>query len=547
MSKTKSRPRHGRTRVGLAIGAAALVAVGTAQAPAYAAIAPATATPSAGPELQDTPIQVSSTTAFLAGVSNPHVTFSIPACQTTYNTTAQTATPTPNSGITTSVGNVIGGAARKQSDTRLAVTVPADVQTNAVNNALQKWNVCVYASNATNAEQIAVASYSVGAPAGLLGVTPRSGPATGGNTVTITGSSLPTTVGTTGIISASVDGMPITGLKSISSSAFSGVMPAHSPGRNLTVAVTTNVGTVYLKNGYNYENGASVTPNTSPSSAGIVDISVTGSNFLTPTFTAGATTLAASGHVFLVAGEYNPGDTLTVDTYRDNPPVAECTDVLVFSNSELICRLQLWQRLTATTGVIGAATTRSITNATTGTGTTNLVSTTANFTSADVGRLVSDAGDVNITAGTYIVSVTSPTTAVMSAVGKAASSSATVVIGGDRLAVNTTTATATTITAPAATFFQRDVGRRIAVAGATASTGTVITAVNNDGTVATLSRALGSPGSITSVQVLGESVVPDGAYVVTVVNSGALSANADTVNYQQSVVSSDSTFTVANY
>jgi hypothetical protein len=546
MSKTKSRPWRQRTRVGLAIGAAALVAVGTAQAPAYAAIAPATATPSAGPELQDTPIQVSSSTAFLAGVSNPHVTFSIPTCQTTYNATASTPTATPGSGITTTVGNIIAGAARKQSDTRLAVTVPADVQTNAANNALQRWNVCVYASNTTGAEQIGVAAYSVGGPATVIGVTPRSGPAVGGNTVTITGSALPTTIGTAGIISATVDGVPLTGLRSISSSAFSGVMPAHSPARNQTVAVTTNVGTVYLKNGYNYELGASVTPNTSPSSAGIVDISVTGSNFLTPTFTAGAASDAASGHVYLVNGEYNPADA-NADSARDNPPVAECTDVLVFSNTELICRLQLWQKLVAA-GTIDTATTRSIANATTNTGTTNLVATGANFTQSDVGKLVSDAGDVNITAGTYIVSVTSPTTAVMSVAGKANSVAATVVIGGSRPAVvSGVTATATTITGPAATFFQRDVGRRVTLTGVTVSPGTVITAVNGDGTIATVSRAIPTPGSVTGVQVMGESVVPNGAYVVTVVSSGALGAQADTVNYQQSVVSSDSTFTVANY
>ena len=48
--------------------------------------------------------------------------------------------------------------------------------------------------------------------------------------------------------------------------------------------------------------------------------------------------------------------------------------------------------------------------------------------------------------------------------------------------------------------------------------------------------------------VWGASNVPDGAYVVTVVNNGLDDAKTlDPNNYSQSVVSSASTFTVANY
>ena len=111
-----------------------------------------------------------------------------------------------------------------------------------------------------------MASYTVGAAAAVTDASPSSGATAGGNTVTFSGSGLPATVGTTGIISATIDGVPLTGLKAISDTAFSGVMPAHSAENNLTLQVNTNVGTAYLKNAYTYENGLSVTPNTAPSS-----------------------------------------------------------------------------------------------------------------------------------------------------------------------------------------------------------------------------------------------------------------------------------------
>jgi hypothetical protein len=325
-------------------------------------------------------------------------------------------------------------------------------------------------------------------------------------------------------------------------------MPAHSADKNLTLQLNTAIGTAYLKNAYTYQNGLAVTPNTAPSDKGIVDISVTGSNLLTPLFTVGAASTAASGHVYLVEGTYNPAPDATTPANKANGPVAECTDTLVFSNTEMVCRLQLWQRLTAA-GVIAGADTRTSADVTvTSTSDGIITSPTAAFTSEDVGKLIAGNDTTKIAANTFIKSVTSPTTAVMSTNGVATGVVTTTTIGGDRPAITAVSNTTTSITAAAASFTNSDVGRRVTIAGtATIPAGTVITGVDGTGATATLSQPI-TAGTLTSVTVKGAAKVPDGAYVVTVVNNGALNAKAtDPNNYEQSVVSSASTFTVANY
>jgi hypothetical protein len=551
MSKSRSSTARRLCRAGLATGVAvaAVAATTFTSTPAYAAIATVVASPASGPEATLTPIQLTSATAFLSGITSPQVTFSIAACQTTYNSTASTP-----AAATASTGNVVAGAARKLSDFKVAVTVPITVVTEQAANAAQKWNVCIYASSATSpaAAQIGVASYTVGAAAAVSAASPSSGATAGGNTVTFSGTGLPATVGTTGIISATIDGVPLTGLKAISDTAFSGIMPAHSAEKNLTLQVNTNVGTAYLKNAYTYENGLSVTPNTAPSFKGIIDISVIGSNLLTPTFTAGTASDTAGGHVYLVEGKYDPAPDATTPANKANGPVAECTDILVFSNTELVCRLQLWQRLTPAGG-FEAATTRVILNDVDVEGTLNgnITSPTANFTPQDVGKLIKGADTTVIKANTFIKSVTSPTAAVMSQVGQSTGTVATATIGGDRVAT-VLSMTGSTITAAAGTFSTGEVGRRIDITAGLADVplGTVITSVDSTGATAVVSQPAITTGGTTAtgVTIYGASDVPDGAYVVTVVNSGLDDAETlDPNNYSQSVVSSGSTFTVANY
>lgn len=546
MSKTKSTPRGRLRRAGLAVGAAATVlGAGIMAPPANAATVTVTLSPAAGPEATATPTVISATTEWLTGLTQPIVTFNMAACPTTYTTAAQTAAAVSS----TTVGNVIVTNARKLSNTRLAVTVPVGVIAFGT-AASQKFNTCVYASSTTDSELVGKGFYTAGAPSSVSKVTPGVGPTTGGHTITISGTGLPTTISATGIISASIDGIPLTGLKAVSSSAFTAVTPAHSATRDLTLQVNTATGTLYLEDAYDYQSGIAVTPNTAPSKAGFVDVSVTGTGFLDPTFSDTGTTNDTNGHVYLVPGIY---DTSTAGN-KTNGQIAECTDVLVFSANELVCRLQLFSRMdNGSANAFAAADTRSVTDAvTTGTASSPvLTSATAEFSADDVGKLVAQAGNTNVLAGSYIVSVDSATQVTLSQNAATAATGLTVVIGGDRPEVVLTAAAAIGATTVSKTtdntFFQRDVGRRITVTGGsgTLPAGTIITAVSANGQTATISRPVAGD-TVTEVTVMGEAEVVDGSYILTVVDRGDVSAAAD-AGVAASVVSSSSTFTVADY
>lgn len=551
MSKSKSIPRARLRRAGLAVGAAAtLFGAGVMAPPAHAATVSVTVNPQAGPEATATPITIDATTSFLNGLTAPVVTFSIPACQSVYNTAASTATSGSN---TTTAGNRIVTETRILSTTRLAVTVPVTVTTEQTNNAIQRWNVCVFASATANSELIGRGTYSVGAPPTLISVSPEIGPATGGNTVTIVGTNLPSA-----ITSATVDGIPLTGIKPISSSAFTAVMPAHDSENDLELAVTTATGTVYLQDAYSFQNGISVTPNTASNDQGVVDVAVSGSNFRELTFATG-TPNDTNAHVYLVEGDYNEADDSGDKTL---PQTAECVDVMVFSDDELICRLLLWQALDpdAAAAVATPTETRNTSAdvATTGTNANAIItSASANFTQEDVGKAVVQSGNTNIAAGSYIVSVTDEQTAVLNknTVIATGGSPATATIGGTRVVASAGVNGQSTMTASVDdAFSQYDVGRGITVTGnsATVPQGTVILSVSDDGRTATLSRPT-TGGAATSASVLGETRVPNGAYVFTVVSDGSVDAAAthaaDTppTEYHESIVSSTSTFTVADY
>jgi hypothetical protein len=535
MTNATASHRGRLARAGLAIGAATATALAASSVtPAFAAAATITTTPSAGPTGVATPITVSAATPYLYGVTSPVVIFSVVACPATY--------AAPSGAPTATTGGILVSDVRKVTDSMLAVTAPTTV-VNATTATLQKYNVCVYSSATALADNVGKGTYTVGTAPVVQAISPNSGPAGGGNTVVITGTAFPTTVGPTGIISASIDGVPLTDLKSVSNTAFSATMPAHSSGRNLTLQVNTAVGTVYLQNTYSYQSGISVTPNTAPASKGPIDVAVSGTNLLTPTFAAGAST-TATGHVYLTKGVYDP----TNNAGKTNPPVAECTDVLVFSNTDMICRMQLWQRLVAADGTIDAADTRSVTDAVTTASSAVVTSATANFTQADVGLPIVETGNAHIAASTTILSVQSPTTATMSANSAGAGSAITAVIGGDRAAISTLTNTvgSNSVSSATADFLPSDVGRTVTATGGNLPAGTIVTAVASDKKSVTLSRPSATT-VITALAIKGPARVPDGAYIASLVSNGAVDANTTDGSYSQSVVSSSSTFTVANY
>ncbi len=365
MSKTKSSVRSRLVRAGIATVAATATVTAATISPAFAAVVPLTLSSATGPSgatANTMTITASSSTAWLTGVTAPITTYSLPTCQQTYNTVAQTAVaPT-----TATSGNVLQANATdtvKISNTKATMSLPSLILSPSTATTT-KYNVCVYASSTTGDPLIGTSSYSV-APAATLAntntITPSSGPALGGSTITVTGTGFPTTAAQ---ISATLGGVALTNITPISTTSFTAVTPYRASG-TVALAVTTPAGTVTKQSAFTYSNGIVISPNTASSttatSTNPVYVDVLGSNFLAMNFgsytaatDAGAGSATANSQVFLVDGAYTAGTTTLTYT---NGPIARCTGVIVISDSELICQLNLLTgKLVNTTGASAGAT-----------------------------------------------------------------------------------------------------------------------------------------------------------------------------------------------
>jgi hypothetical protein len=220
--------------------------------------------------------------------------------------------------------------------------------------------------------------------------------------------------------------------------------------------------------------------------------------------------------------------------------------VLVISDNELICSLNLTAALNAAGAAVVANGYHSGTAALTASN--NIVTlATGTFTQADVGKVIEQSGNTDIPANTTIAAVLSPTTAVMSANANntvAANAAITVAIGYQSGSIPATGANlGTTLTGSTGAFTQADVGRY--VTGTNVGTNAVVVSVNDTGTTATLSVPNG--GSVTSVTLSSGNPVPDGAYNLTVVSNAANNAALTDNTYSQTILSSESVFTVAPF
>jgi hypothetical protein len=359
MSKTQPTHRTRLIRAGIATVAATASLAATTISPAYAAAVALTLSSATGPSgSSTTTITASASTPWLTGITAPVVTLSLPACQTTYNTTASTAV-TPTSA---SVGNVLGGVATKISNTKAAILLPS-LLVMPTTASTTKYNVCVYTGNTTSDTLIGSGNYSVAAASTVSSVLPASGPALGGSQITVTGTSFPTTAGS---ITATLGGTPLTNVTPISTTSFTAVTPYH-PSGSAAIGVTTAAGTVTLQNAFTYSNGIVISPNTASSavatSTNPVYVDVLGSSFLAMTFSASytnsTTPVVGTGalnkaQVFLVKGAYS-ANTAAATTYT-NGPQARCASVVVISDTELICSLDLATgAITASTGVAASS------------------------------------------------------------------------------------------------------------------------------------------------------------------------------------------------
>ncbi|WP_189113603.1 IPT/TIG domain-containing protein [Pilimelia terevasa] len=537
------------SRPGLAIGAAALLVVGLS-APAMAASVPMTLSAPSGPSQGGNTLTGTTTTAVFnanSAVEFQYVgTGAAAACSAVYAAPAAVVVAGTPPVQTAGILAVPAANVRLLSTTKLGITVPATVAL-AGGQTTAKYNVCVYSGTVTGASGsplIANAAYSIAAKPVISAISPSTGPALGGKTVTITGSNFPTTAGA---LTASIGGTALTGISvAANGNSFTANLPAKTAGGPYTLSVTSAGGTVTKANAFTYTNGIVVVPNTAPNTgATLPDIDIQGVGFTNLDFsmTTGATPNDAKSHVYLVDGKYDPTTNSGNKTIGE---VAECINVLVVSDTEVICSMNLRSRI-STTGTYTTVAARTVADGATTNASTTLTSATAAFTSADVGMSLSVASNTQVPAGTTIVSVTNPTTVVLSAAATATATGVSTTIGPRTAASVTTVNASTGVTAAAPQFTVADVGRSITGTGIPA--GTVISAYTS-ATQVTLSNAATAGGTVT-MTIANPVPVPNGTYTVAVISNGAVDVQAggasEDANYTESIISSGSTFTVADY
>jgi hypothetical protein len=438
---------------------------------------------------------------------------------------------------------------RKLSDSRLALTVPASI-TNG------NWQACIYDQNTDgNGTLIAASPYRVAAASIPLSVSPAAGPTTGNTKITVYGTDFPLPADT-GTITATLGGVPLTDVTKKTATSFTAVTPPHSADPAATLVVTTDTGTKALQNAFAYQNALTLRPSTAPNTTPAVDVEVGGAGFLGYNF--------ASAAIYLVAGTYNPASNTAGQ--KANGPVTNCGNVLVISDSSVICTLTLNRRLDTTGSTFNTWSYQNITGTggTTGpTGVTTVGSKVVDinagdgsFSWRDLGQPITVPSNTEIPAGTTVAAILGPTRILLSkaaiaagtpvlTIGNTAPGAAPVNTIGDGSTTGVSAASGSSTLTSNVPFSTADIGRVFyGVTGIT--NGTTITAVAPSGLSATLSAATtGLVAANTAATLFPAAPVPNGAYTMTVVSNGALDANTSDPTYEQSAVTSGATFTVA--
>ena len=301
------------------------------------------------------PANAANANLFAAGVT-PTVQFQFAACSSTAKPPVQMAATA--GAVTAGILNADPAETTRVSGTKIVFRVPSKAYPAldgqgavstinagglelAAGQTTGKWNVCVYDGSSAKGALLASATYNVVTKPKIDTITPTSSPAGGGQQITVTGAgftamSTPTT--------ATIGGVPVTNVKvGANGTSFTAVTGARAAGGNLTVTVNAPGGQVNSTNPdndpvtndaailFDYSNGVTVTPdNGRPQSE--VTLDITGAGFSALPFVGGSAPTSADPHVFLVNGAYDAAG---------NRGVAECGNVVVVTDNELICTLDL--------------------------------------------------------------------------------------------------------------------------------------------------------------------------------------------------------------
>ncbi|SDT79089.1 IPT/TIG domain-containing protein [Actinoplanes derwentensis] len=425
----------------------------------------------------------SGTNSLFSGITAPGVLFSTTTCAANYDTMAAGTVAVPSAGI------------RKLANNRLAVTVP---KLPITNQQPKTYQLCAYTGSSGESTVLGSAPYTSTVVPNPTSITPNAGPSTGGITVTVNGTDFPTAPGS---ISATLGGAELLNVTPVNPTSFTATLPARSAGDNAALVVNTIAGSRTLPGAFSFRNALKLLgTTTAPNTSSATDLVVQGTDFLSQAFG----TSSDSAKIYLVRGEYDGSQ--AEGGNRANGPVAECTNPLVLSDTELVCTLRLNRRLdkTGSAFVDPLASVQPLTGLTTVLGSRLLVSATGVFGLDDVGRVIAQTGgDGEIPTGTSIKSVLTPFLAILSAPSPVAGSSLTADLGGAlrTIAAGTgngviTTAASNVIQLTGTPLTKADVGRVFKDTTGILD-GTSITAVAPNGASATLSAPASASNSAT--------------------------------------------------
>ena len=316
--------------VGLAAAASGL-GIGPASAAAVAGTLSASSGPSGG---GNTLTMTTASAKFFTGLA---VEFQYKATATTTCSAAYSTAVA----VSSTAGIVVVSSPKILSSTKIAITVPSTVALQGSATSAN-WLVCAYpGTNTTTSLLSASAAYTIAAKPTLTTIAPASGPALGGGTVTLTGTNFITGM------TAKIGSAALTGLTVVSATTATATVPPQAAGSAMGVTVTTTGGTATKAAAYTYTNGIIVEPSTTPTATAATDLDIQGVGFSSLDFagavsgtsglkTDGTAPGDAGAHVYIVAGAYDPTDDSSAKTVAE---AGECVNVLVVSDTELICTL----------------------------------------------------------------------------------------------------------------------------------------------------------------------------------------------------------------
>ncbi|BEL12325.1 hypothetical protein Q0Z83_105160 [Actinoplanes sichuanensis] len=312
---------------------------------AFSNVPGAMVSPNVGPDTNGNTVVVSSPNNFL---TNAHTALGA----------IFTVDPCPNVYDTTPAGNFDSATVTKVTNNRISVLVPAEVNIVGSDPATA-YNLCIYGDNTEDTGTLATQPlvYSVATAVTVDASTPidvTSGPSQGGQLVSITGTGFPTAPESQ--VSAAIGGTPLKDVRVISSTKLTGITQPRAAGA-AAVSVTTMAGTATTANTpYTYNFGISVSPNTAkPGNTSTPMIYVNGAGFSNISFGSDADYNTAFGRVFLVTNGWF-ASTDTGGPFGTTDPITACTGaVVVVSDTELLCRLDLGNTFGATAGDLDQA------------------------------------------------------------------------------------------------------------------------------------------------------------------------------------------------